>query len=350
MKNLVAAVILGGLSGPALSAETINATIVTGHPGVFRWVRMFPEAFEPSVQAVLEGTDYEINFTEQFGGTIAGVGEELETVQDGLAEIGTIQSLFDPAKMPLQNVTFYTPFTSENPRLVGGLMNDLTINEPMLRQTYDELGIVPLGGPMAIDNYLLMTSFPVNTMADLKGRKIATAGAAVNWLNGTGAAGVSGNIPMYYNDLKTGVYDGVLVFATAALPAKLHEVAPHITMIGLGAQFAGSIGANKDWFDSQPQVVQQALLTGADAAEEWYMASIEEDIVIALQTMEEQGAIISTPSEEMRKAWADGLGDLATTWADQLDGQGLPASEVLSLYMQRVQELGATPLRDWAPR
>ena len=111
---------------------------------------------------------------------------------------------------------------------------------------------MPLGGPLAIDDYILLTTFPVKSLNDLKGRKIATAGAAVSWLDGTGAVGVSGQIPLYYNDIKTGVYEGVILFATAALPAKLHEVAPYITRVGFGAQYAGTVGANAEWFESQP--------------------------------------------------------------------------------------------------
>ena len=60
----------------------------------------------------------------------------------------------------------------------------------------------------------------------------------------TGAVGVSGNLTTYYNEIKTGVYDGVIVFASAALPGKLYEVAPYITKIGFGAQYAGGIAAN----------------------------------------------------------------------------------------------------------
>ena len=44
-----------------------------------------------------------------------------------------------------------------------------------------------------------------------------------------------------YNEIKTGVYDGVIVFASAALPGKLYEVAPYITKVGFGAQYAGEI-------------------------------------------------------------------------------------------------------------
>ena len=50
-----------------------------------------------------------------------------------------------------------------------------------------------------------MTDFPVESLADLRGRKIAAPGPAINWLSGTGAVGVSGNLTSYYNELQTGV-------------------------------------------------------------------------------------------------------------------------------------------------
>ncbi len=41
------------------------------------------------------------------GGALAKVGDELEAVEEGLAELGGISSLFDPAKLAVQNVTYY---------------------------------------------------------------------------------------------------------------------------------------------------------------------------------------------------------------------------------------------------
>ena len=342
----LATIAVVGLS-QAGRAETISVTIVAGHPPVFRWVRMFPEAFEPAAQAALEGTDYKFDFVEQFGGTIAGVGEELETVGDGLAEIGTIQSVFDPAKLALQNVSYYTPFVSDDLRLVGTTVEDMIATVPEMKVAYDENGIVPLGGPMALDSYLLFTKFPVKSLADLKGKKISGAGPSINWLNGTGAVGVSGQIPTYYNDLRTGVYDGVVLFATAALPGKLYEVAPYITRVGFGAQYAGDIGANKDWYDSQPPEVQTALRAGADAARDWYIKSLEETTQSAMTTMAGKGATISNLSPEAKAAWVGDMGDIAGDWARDLDTQGLPGSKILDLYMQRMKAGGARPVRDW---
>ncbi len=335
------------MSQGVAAAEDFTATVVAGHPGVFRWVKMIDDSFAPQVQAALEGSGHTITFDGQYGGSIAKVGDELETVEAGLAEIGICQSLFDPAKLGVQNVTYYTPFVSDDPRQVSELMDKLHREDARMTASYDDNGVVYLGAPIGIDDYLLMTNFEVNSLSDLEGRKIAAPGAALNWLTGTGAVGVSGNLTTYYNELKTGVYDGVIVFASAALPGKLYEVAPYVTRAGLGAQFAGGLCANADWYNALPEEVKAALSVGADAAREWYLASLEEGVATSIKVMGENGATITDASDEMRKAWAAGMDNAAQEWASGLDAEGKPGTEILQLYMQSMRDAGATPLRDW---
>ncbi|MEM6498020.1 MAG: C4-dicarboxylate TRAP transporter substrate-binding protein [Pseudomonadota bacterium] len=328
-------------------ADSYSATIAAGHPPVFRWIRMISEVFVPTVSEQMEAAGHSIAFSEQYGGALAKVGEELEAVEAGLAEIGTCQALFDPAKLAVQNVTYYTPFVSDDPRKVGNVIDDMHANLPAMTKAYGDNGVVYIGAPITIDDYMLMTNFPVSSLDDLKGRKIAAPGAAINWLSGTGAVGVSGNLTTYYNELKTGVYDGVIVFASAALPGKLFEVAPIITKMGLGAQYAGSLCANVDWYEGLTPNAQDAILAGADAAQEWYAAELEQAVTVSLAKMAEAGATVQEAPADMRAAWASGMDNAARTWADQLDGQGKPASEVLSTYMQAMRDAGATPLRNW---
>ena len=276
------------------------------------------------------------------------MGEELEAVEAGLAELGTCQSLFDPAKLAEQNVTYYTPFVSADVRTVSELMGRLQQEDPRLQQAYADNGVVYVGAPIAIDDYLLMTDFPVNGLEDLDGRKIGAPGAALNWLSGTGAVGVSGNLTTYYNELKTGVFDGVIVFASAALPGKLFEVAPHITRAGLGAQYAGAVCANADWWDGLDPVVQTALEGCRRNHPPVVPRKISKGFVaLSFQKMGEAGATITDAPEEMRQAWAAAMDNAARTWADALDAEGRPGSEVLKLYMDEMRAAGATPLRNW---
>ncbi|MTJ05617.1 MAG: C4-dicarboxylate ABC transporter permease [Sediminimonas qiaohouensis] len=333
-------------SAPAM-ADDYSITIAAGHPPVFRWVKQFPEAFIPTLTSKLEALGHTLSVSEQYGGSIAGVGEELETVEAGLAEVGTCSSLFDPAKLAVQNVTYYTPLVSDDVRLVTQVIHDLHMTDPRMTQAYTDNNVVYLGSPTALDDYLLMTTFPVDSVDDLEGRKIAAPGPAINWLSGTGAVGVQGNLTTYYNELQTGVYDGVVVFASAAFPGKLYEVAPHVTQVGLGAQFAGSVCANLDWWESLPEDVQSAFRAAADAAESWYLGDLEGFVAMAMDKMREGGATITTANDEMRQAWADGMDNSAATWAADLDAQGKHGTAILSLYMERMRAAGATPLRNW---
>lgn len=331
----------------ATLADNFNVTIAAGHPPVFRWIKMISEVYIPTLTAELEAAGHTITFSEQYGGALAKVGEELEAVEAGLAEIGTCQALFDPAKLAVQNVTYYTPFTSSDLRQMSNVIDDMHANLPAMTEAYAENGVVYIGAPIVIDDYLIMTNFPVNSLADLEGRKIAAPGAAINWLSGTGAVGVSGNLTTYYNELKTGVYDGVIVFASAAFPGKLFEVAPYITKVGLGAQYAGSLCANADWYAALPDDVKAAMDTAADATQDWYEDQLEAAAAAFLVKMGEAGATVKDAPDGMRDAWAAGMDNAARKWADGLDAKGLPASEVLSAYMNAMRAAGATPLRNW---
>ncbi len=348
-KGMLAAVLaLGGLAGaPQVQAEALNVTIAAGHPPVFRWVKHASQTFIPAVNAALEGTDYTITWSEQYGGSLAKVGDELEAVEEGLAEIGLVSSLFDPAKLSPQNVTYFTPFVSSDSTLVSSWMDELQHSNADMRAAWEENGLEYLGGGIGIDDYLLMTTFPVKSIADLEGHKIAAPGPAVNWLAGTGAVGVSGNLTTYYNEIKTGVYDGVIVFASAALPGKLHEVAPHITKVGFGAQYAGGIAANKDWFDGLDPVVQAALKAAAKADANAYQKDLDASVEKFLGLMQSQGATVTEVDETFRQQWANGMDNVAQLWAKRLDSEGKAGSAVLKAYMDTMRAAGATPVRNW---
>lgn len=328
-------------------AKSFNMTLVTGHPAPFRWVKSISEYFVPTVTEKLQAKGYTVNIMEQYGGTIAKVGEELEIIGQGIAEAGTIWSLFDPAKLAVQNVTYYTPFVSDDIFMMYDVMEEMHKNDPDMQRAYTENNVIFLGSPYIVDDYLLVTNFPINSMDDLKGRKIGTPGAAVNWLNGIGAVGVSGNLTTYYNSISTGVFDGAIVFASSILPGKFYEVAPYVTKFGLGAQFAGGIGVNADWFNGLPYEVQQILTETASETGDWYNNSLEAYLKTVYDKLPALGAKISEATPEMRKYWATNMQDAAAVWTQQLDAQGKPATKILDTYMSEMRNAGATPLRDW---
>jgi TRAP-type C4-dicarboxylate transport system substrate-binding protein len=351
IKTIAAGATIAALSLPLpLQADTIDVTAVAGHPPVFLWVKTMSETFIPAVNSALEGSGTDIDWTEAYGGTLAKVGGELEAMEDGLAQVGIVSSLFEPSLLSLQNISYVTPFGSPDVNLVLTTVDAMTDEIPDMRKAWEDLDLEYLGGGFGLEDYLLMTTFPVETMADLSGRKINAPGPAVNWLKDTGAVGVSGNLTTYYNDIKTGVAEGVIVFPTAAAAAKLFEVAPYVTRVHFGAQYAGGIVAKKSWFDDQPEAVQQAFRTGADAFAEAYQTGLAARVEGAFKAMEAGGATITEMSDEARAEWANALPNVAQDWAAEQNGKGLAGTEVLETYITRLKDAGTALPRDWSAK
>ena len=104
---------------------------------------------------------------------------------------------------------------------------------PALTQSWNGSGVEYLGGEFTYDNYQLFTTFPVEKLEDLKGRKIA-AGSAGNWFKGTGRSSSWPYLTSYYGSLKDKVVDGVVTFGIAAPVGKLHEVATYMVKVNFG--------------------------------------------------------------------------------------------------------------------
>ena len=335
-------------SRSAQAAETLKLSIVAGHPEIFLWVKHLKQTFAPAVDAALAKTGrYRIDWTHAYGGTVAKVGGELDAIQDGVADLGYSPSLFNPAKLPMQNVSFVAPFTSDKPRLVTEVVEKLQRDIPQMGAAWEKYNQVYLGGGIAIDSYHLFTTFPVNGMAALKGRKIAGPGSVVGWLRGTEAIGVAGDLTTYYNSIKTGVYDGVILFATAAAPGKLVEVAPYITRVNFGSAYAGGLTANKDRWAKLPEEVRVALLAAATSYSDAFYREQEAVVDAAWAQMRGAGAKVAELPADERARWATALPATPKLWAESLEKQGLPGKKILAGYMDGMRAHGERMPRAW---
>jgi TRAP-type C4-dicarboxylate transport system substrate-binding protein len=336
------------VGSPALAQQTIKLTAAAGHPPVFLWVKTVDEVLIPEVDKRLAaaGGKYKIEWTKAWGGTLLKLGSESKGVADGVADMAIVSTVFEAPKFPLQNVSYFTPFGSDDIALVSRTIADLQRSVPAMGDTWTKNGLVYLGG-MALDTYHIWSKFPITRLEDLQGKKLAAPGPAANWVRGTGAVPVAGTLNSYYEDLKSGVSDGVVVFVTGAGAAKLHEVAPHITKVNFGSQFAGGVAVNKSRFDRLPPEVQKALREAGEVWQAAYAAAQTAAVNAALKRMVDAGAKVSELSDAERKRWADALGPVARTWANDSQSKGLPANEVLNAYMAALAKAGTKLPRDW---
>jgi len=324
--------------------QEIKITVCAGQAPVFPFVRLISQSFIPSVNADLARTGkLKITWNEAYGGTLAKIGGELEAVQQGVCDISIVSTIFHPAKMPLQQVTFMAPFGPTDLKPVVKVMNDMNRNHPLMRQAWERHNQVFLAGTAA-DEYALFSNFPAGRYEDLNGRKIGSSPVPLSWLKGTGATGVAAGLPSYYNDMKSGVYAGVLTFLSAAAPTKLMEVAPYYIQTGMGATFPGALSMNRQAWDRLGPEGQSAVRAASDA----YVARFVSDMDKALGAAEAAykaggGRVLPLPAAE-RERWARAIENPAKAWIAQ---NGQPARDVLKAYMDAMRAEGIKFARDW---
>ena len=134
---------------------------------------------------------YKIAWTEAYGGTLAKIGSELETMQQGISDFGIVATVFQSSKLPLNNVTYFVPYGPADADSVAAAI-DKVQQLPELKGEWDKHGVTYLAA-FAIDNYGLVTTFPITKMEDLNGHKIGGAGPNLAWFKNTGAVGVQGS-------------------------------------------------------------------------------------------------------------------------------------------------------------
>ncbi len=348
---VLAVCLVAGVTGEeaiTARAETIRLTIASSHATTLPWVGVMHSHVVPESNRRLEamGSAYRIKWTEAYGGSLYKYQNTLEAVEIGLTDIGWVGALWEASKLPLQNVTYNMPFVTDDLPALLELFNELHDSIPALAKAWTDHNQILLGGS-GVDTYHLMTNFPVRRVADLKGRKILAPGPSSTWLRGTGAVPVNGGLTTYYTQIRTGVADGVLTIVTGAYPYKLHEVAPFITLVNIGAQFGGGMAINLDTWKSLPQEVQDILRQLGREYTRVVAREVMERYDLALAGMAAEGATITTLAEAERAKWINGLPDLGSAWVKANESRGLPAGAVLSAFMDGVRRQGGTPSRDW---
>lgn len=361
MKKLVKKYFAGLLCASAIALptasfaqETVKLTVASSHPTVIPWIGMIQTHFMVETDRILAKTGkFKIQWQEAFGGQLYKANATLTSVEEGITDIGWVFSYLEAAKMPLSQITAYTPFSTNNVPAQLDTIHGLFESFPAFKKEWEQYNLKFLGATGS-DSYDLYTKKPITKLSDLDGMKLSAPGPLGTWLRGVNANAVDGALTTFYTDIQTGVSDGTLSLALGVLPTKIYEVAPYITRANTGVVFSGGLAINRDTWDDLDVEVQYALL----AAGEFYSKAHAEDLMtrheFALNKIVELGAGQNPPvtltvmPADQRQGWVVGLPDLAGEWKKDVEARGLPGGEFLQAYMDGLRAHGEKPARDWA--
>ena len=340
--------LLLGMSASLQAAETINLTAIDGYPPKALWVKEFINYFIPEVDKRLAAKgDYEIKWNQAWGGQIVKPKHVLEGLQNGLGDIGVVTTVFHADKVPLQMIAYATPFVTTDPGLVARTIDDLANKFPEYRKAWADHNQVYLTNAVVLDSYQLFTKEPVNRIGDLDGKKVAGAGMNLRYLQGTGAIGVGGSLVGYYNKLKTGVVDGCMLWAEAALSFKIFEVAPYMSKSQIGTVNSKAITMNADSWNKLPKDVQVVIQETAIDYRDHVAKVVMERAAKAYGNFASQGGTVTEMPQAEREKWANTMPNIAKDWAAKLDEKGQPGSAVLQAYMDTMRANQQPVIRDW---
>jgi len=261
-------------------------------------------------------------------------------VQSGIIDLGGYNFGFEPSNLPLHAFQVMLPFGTMSPVMSVKLVRAVFDKVPYLSNVLEDKFNQKLVSLIADNGYNLGTSFDWNTVADLKGRKLAGAGLNLKWLEYAGAVPVQSSLPEAYTSMQTGVYNGWIMFPSGWVQFKLYEVGKYYAETGFGAITWHGLTINKARFARLPKEVQDIILEVGREYEALTGKVNEEAYPKQLEQLRANGVNVKKVSDAVRRDWANSLKDWPQQKADELDKQGLPASQVLKLTLEEAEKLG----------
>ena len=342
----------GMLAAPTIlsaASKTIRLSVATGHAPVVTWVDRLDKFFIPEVNRRLKemGGDHSVDWTTAYSGTVAKIGGEIDAVEQQIVDIAIVGASFNPAKLPLHVISYFTPFVSNKYQVVIPAVDALNQSIPAMGDAWNKNGLHYLGG-IGVDNFQLFLKEPAKDLSELAGKKIGGIGPNLNWLKGADITPVQVNPPQIYNDLATGVYDGCLLPAGLGYNFKAHEVAPYLMAADFGAMSWGALAINERRMSRLPDPVAEVISTvGRDYQAEMVKTQTALE-TSGIEAMTAEGLSIIKMTAEAKTEWAMTLPNIAKEWADPLEAKGLPARKAIATYLDDARSRGADIVRDWS--
>ena len=265
----IAGAVALGAATPAIGAQMIDMTAIDGYSPKSMWVREFINFYIPEIDKRLAKTgNFKIKWNQAWGGQIVKPKGVMGGMQKGLGDIGVVTTVFHADKVPLQMIAYATPFVTTDPVLVSRTVDGLADKFPAYKQAFARFNQVYLTNLAVLDTYQIFSKKPIQALGDFKGQKVGSAGLNLRWLEGFGAAGVGGSLVTYYNKLKTGVLDAIMLWPESVVGRKMYEVAPYMLKADLGTVNSKAITVNSKAWAKLPDEVRGAISDAAIAYRE----------------------------------------------------------------------------------
>ncbi|MCQ5029204.1 C4-dicarboxylate TRAP transporter substrate-binding protein [Flavonifractor sp. DFI.6.63] len=301
---------------------------------------------------VTERSGGAITFEVYYNAQLGKATDNLTTIGSGIADLGTVCTLYTPSNLPLSQITYCIPFAPSDPNLAAQLMYRVSQEHPEFYGEYEKNGVVCLAWK-GNEPYKLYSKNSITSTSQLNGMKLTLGGVYyIPWFESIGAVPVSAPAADLYQTIKTGVATGSFVYDSIYCDYKLYEVEDYCLEVGLGARNNDTICINKAVWDSLDDATKTLFQACADEAMAEFQQWEQEQMDGWVEEMKSNGVTISPLSDEEKASWAETAltyQDTLQTWIDDVTALGYDGAAIMSTYIKAGEELGYTWAFDTAP-
>jgi TRAP-type C4-dicarboxylate transport system substrate-binding protein len=267
-----------------------------------------------------------------WGGTLAGISEIGDAVENGLADMGDLVVPYFPDQLPVNNaIGFFWP-QPHSPKELATMMGTFHQTIPQFGAELDRfnmklIGLRPLG------YYGILCREPVRTVEDFAGKRIRAYGIALPAaIQAIGGVPVSMSTVETYEALERGVLDCTPIEPVIAHGQKYDEVAKYYVDAPMGASWGQFIVINTNKWAGLPDDLKQVLTEIGNDYVDYFtaeqvrltadvMAKWAENLDFEVIEIDRDAFLAKTENSDLVKA-------ARQQWIDRANALGVPAEEI----------------------
>jgi len=283
-------------------------------------------------------TNGQVKVDPYWAQTLTPANQVLNATSTGVCDIGGEAQDKEAGKLPLSMVAMQPGFGTDWWAMSMAFW-DLMNQEPLASE-YAKYGVIPIGVDFVSDYYVITTK-PIRTIADFKGKKISAVGIQSLTLTALGAVPIAMGPQEQYEGMQKGTIDGNMAGFSPIADFKFYEVAKNIDMFPFGGKMQ-IIFINKSSWAKLPPDIQAT-----------FKAIVPDEIQMNVDCFYRQGQPLFPMSEqimkdnkiEIIKPSAEDIAALqkiqaaqATAWAADTDKAGMPGTKLLTDYRALIEK------------
>ena len=292
-------------------------------------------------EEIAKKTNGKVELKIYWAGSLLKGKEILRGVEDGVADMGSVNANYYPNQMPIGgvfNVLPAGPFGYESQRTY---YKNIMEQVPEMEAEYLAHNQLPLF-VFTANNIAICSTKPLVSLEDLKNKKIRSSSRWIlNMFRGLGATPVSVPWGDCYMALQTGTIDAVLTNFDSLHNTKLDEVAQNLLLFeNFPAKPAIIYTVNSDVWNNLSEGIQGQIMQAIEATTLSFSELYDAEWERCIKEAKEMGCVVNLISKADWEIWKNlpVIDENQVQWVKEMENQGLKNAEEILEKIKNISE------------